>query len=113
LKKVHFAFDSSELDETAKANLQHNAGWMNANPSEAIVIEGHTDERGTYEYNIALGQRRAQSVFNYLKALGVTTERLTTVSYGEEFPVDPAQNEAAWAQNRRVEFALDGQMRQK
>lgn len=113
LKKVYFAFDSSDLDETAKANLQHNSGWLNANPSEAVVIEGHCDERGTNEYNIALGQRRAQSVFNYLKALGVSTERLTTVSYGEEFPADPAHNEGAWAQNRRVEFALDGQMRQK
>jgi peptidoglycan-associated lipoprotein len=113
LKKVYFAFDSSDLDETAKANLQHNAQWMNANTDEEVVVEGHCDERGTSEYNVALGQRRAQSVFNYLKALGVSTERLTTVSYGEEFPADAGHNEGAWAQNRRVEFALDGQMRQK
>ena len=104
LTKIFFAFDSSVLDATAQDALKENAKWLNANADEPITIEGHCDERGTDEYNYALGQQRAQSVFDYLKSLGVSTKRLRTVSYGEEIPLDPEHNESAWAKNRRAEF---------
>lgn len=109
LATVYFAFDSAKLSPTAEETLKKNAEWLNANPNERIVIEGHCDERGTIQYNLALGQRRADSVFNYLRTLGVSPDRLRTISYGEEYPADPGHNEAAWAKNRRAEFKFDGQ----
>jgi peptidoglycan-associated lipoprotein len=107
LRIVYFDFDSSELTETSKAILKKNAEWMGMHPNEPLILEGHCDERGTNEYNMALGQRRAQSVYDYLRALGVSTARLRTVSYGEEFPAQPGSGEANWSKNRRVEFRLD------
>jgi peptidoglycan-associated lipoprotein len=94
------------LTAEARATLQRNADWLKAHPDQSVTLEGHCDERGTNEYNFALGQRRAQSVFQYLIGLGVSKDRLSTVTYGEEQPLVDASNESAWAQNRRVEFTL-------
>jgi len=103
LAPVYYSFDSSELDANAQSTLNKNADWLKSNPEVAIVLEGHCDERGTNEYNLALGERRAQSAQKYLTTLGVASERLSTISYGEEWPADPGHNEAAWSKNRRVE----------
>ena len=104
MKTINFEFDSYVLSEGSKAILQQNAQWMKANPSANIVIEGHCDERGSDEYNMALGENRARAASNYLVSLGVAPESLRIVSYGEEKPVAFGSNEAAWAQNRRAEF---------
>lgn len=113
LYKVHFAFDSSYLDEEARKNLNKNISWLKNNPNKEVVIEGHCDERGTTEYNLALGSQRAQAVYRYLTVNGVSKERLRTVSYGEEMPIALGHNEKAWAKNRRVEFSLDGKGKPK
>lgn len=104
LRDINFAFDSSALDSTAKAILESNAAWLRENGSSRVQVEGHCDERGTSEYNMALGERRARSAFDYLRSLGVVASRISTVSYGEELPLDPRHNEEAWAKNRRVHF---------
>jgi peptidoglycan-associated lipoprotein len=101
LKDVHFAFDRYDLNITAQTLLRENAQWLTANPGAQIIVEGHCDERGSNEYNLALGERRAEAVKNYLVSLGVAETRMRTISYGEEMPLDPAGNEAAWAKNRR------------
>lgn len=101
LKDVHFAFDRYDLTITAQTLLRENAEWLRANPGVQIVIEGHCDERGSNEYNLALGERRAEAIKNYLVSLGISDARMRTISYGEEMPLDPASNEAAWAKNRR------------
>ncbi|MCI5065812.1 peptidoglycan-associated lipoprotein Pal [bacterium] len=106
LKDVYFEFDKSELTASAKATLQDNAAWLKDNMETAVTIEGHCDERGTREYNLALGQRRAQSVYDYLRGLGVGEARMSTVSYGEDQPLDPGHNEAAWSMNRRAHFRM-------
>lgn len=106
LQDINFEFDSSELSASAKGKLRENAQWLLDNPSETVVIEGHCDERGTSEYNMALGMRRAQSVSDFLRSLGVDEAQMTEVSYGEELPLNPASNEAAWAENRRAHFSL-------
>ncbi len=106
LADVNFAFDSAELDATAREVLNRNAAWLKANPTRNFVIEGHCDERGTNEYNLALGERRARSVYSYLQAMGIADQRMGTVSYGEEIPLDPAHEETAWAKNRRAHAAL-------
>lgn len=103
---IHFEFDSAQLTDTAKALLREKAAWLKANPGTSIVIEGHCDERGTTEYNLALGERRAAAAKQYLQDLGVGAYRMTTVSYGEERPLDPGQNEAAYSKNRRAQFVL-------
>ncbi len=103
---IHFAFDSEKLTDESKSQLRKNSTWMFDNPGKKIIIEGNCDERGTAEYNLALGERRAVSVFNYLRTLGVRGEQMETISYGEELPLDPANNETAWAKNRRVHFAI-------
>ena len=100
---IYFAFDSAELTNEAKTKLQQNAQWLKDHADVNIVLEGHCDERGTNEYNMALGERRAKSAYNYLRSLGVPAERLATVSLGEERPADAGHNEAAWAKNRRVQ----------
>ena len=82
--------------------MQANARYLRSNPDARVVIEGHTDERGTPEYNIALGERRARSVARYMQNLGVDINQMSVVSYGEEKPVDPGHNESAWSQNRRA-----------
>jgi peptidoglycan-associated lipoprotein len=106
LKPAFFQLDSAELDETNRAIVTGNAEILRKNQSWMITIEGHADERGTPEYNLALGERRAQAVKAYLVSLGIATHRLSTVSYGEEFPFDPGHNDAAWAKNRRAYFQV-------
>lgn len=98
---VYFAFDRSDLDAAARATLDGYAAWLNANRSSNITIEGNCDERGSREYNLALGQRRADSVRNFLSSRGVSASRIDTVSFGEERPVCKGSGEACWAQNRR------------
>jgi peptidoglycan-associated lipoprotein len=102
---VHFDYDSSELTVAARSVLEKQAEWMGANRL-SISIEGHADERGTREYNLALGERRAVSVKNYLIALGVSGNRLETISYGKERPVSVGNDESAWSQNRRGESVV-------
>ena len=104
---VFFAFDSAALSEEARDVLRFKAKWMQANPGVNILIEGHTDERGTGEYNLALGERRALTARDFLVNLGVSPERIRTVSYGEERPADPGHDEEAWARNRRAHFVIE------
>ena len=99
--RVFFGFDKFNLKADARKTLEKQAAWMKANPSVIITVEGHADERGTREYNLALGERRANSVKDYLAALGVNPARMKTISYGKERPVASGSNEAAWGQNRR------------
>lgn len=106
-ENVQFEFDSSELTAMAIALLKDKADYLNENSGLNVVIEGHCDERGTTEYNIALGERRAVTVKNYLVNLGISGSRLTTVSFGEERPLDPAENEAAYSKNRRAQFVIE------
>jgi peptidoglycan-associated lipoprotein len=103
---VYFAFDSAVLDMMAQDVLKNKGMWLKGNPDVNVTIEGHCDERGTVEYNLALGDRRAESTKAYLVNLGIPASRIETVSYGEERPVDPGQNEAAWARNRRAAFVI-------
>ena len=104
LKDISFNFDSADLSETARATLKANAEWLKANPSARVQIEGHCDERGTAEYNMALGAKRAQAAMDYLSTLGVAANRLSTISYGEEIPVCKEHNEDCWVKNRRARF---------
>ena len=106
LPTIYFDFDKSNLKEPAVAKLDNVAEIMSKNADVKIRIEGHCDERGTSEYNLALGDRRANSAKKYLVDLGVSAERLSTISYGEEKPADPGHDEAAWAKNRRDELKL-------
>ncbi|MFQ6022477.1 MAG: peptidoglycan-associated lipoprotein Pal [Acidiferrobacterales bacterium] len=102
--RVHFEFDSSSIDGEARAIVEAHAAYLAANPDVIISLEGHADERGTREYNLALGERRGNSVERMLRVLGVTSERLNTVSYGEERPLALGHGESSWRLNRRVEF---------
>jgi len=104
LMRIHFDFDQFTLSAEARETLAANAAYLQANSDARIRIEGHCDERGSDEYNLALGERRAQAAKDYLVTLGVAADRLETISYGEEMPLDPASNESAWAKNRRAEF---------
>jgi peptidoglycan-associated lipoprotein len=104
LKDVHFAYDSYELDGSARDVLASNAEWLKENRRAKTEIEGHCDERGTVEYNLALGAKRAKAVKDYLVSLGVASERLTTISYGEELPLCRDASEQCYARNRRVHF---------
>lgn len=106
LKDVNFAFDSSALDASAQAVLKQNARWLLDNPGRSVVVEGHCDERGTNEYNMALGERRARAAYDFLRSSGVKAEQMSTISYGEELPLDPGHNETAWSKNRRAHFSL-------
>jgi peptidoglycan-associated lipoprotein len=99
--RVFFGFDKSDLTPEARATLDRQAAWLNQYPRVTISIEGHADERGTREYNLALGERRADAVKKYLTARGVDANRVATISYGKERPQVLGSNEAAWAQNRR------------
>lgn len=107
LRDVNFAFDSAELTPSTREVLRHNAEWLKENPEASVVIEGHCDERGTREYNLALGQRRAQSVYDFMRSLGIQASRMDTVSYGEDQPLDPRSTEAAWEKNRRAHFRIN------
>ncbi len=104
LKTIYFDFDRAEIRPDQRATLQANAAWLRDHPDVKILIEGHCDERGTREYNLALGDRRAKAARDYLISLGVADERIETISYGEERPVAQGHDEEAWAQNRRAEF---------
>ena len=106
LKPVFFEYDSSDLTGDAQAALNANAAVLKRYPSWSVTIEGHCDERGTAEYNLALGERRAAAARAYLVSLGVPADRLRTVSYGKEFPFDPGNDEAAFAKNRRAHFVI-------
>ncbi len=103
-KKIYFAYDRSDLTEEARSILKEIAEMMRSNPSRALDIAGHCDERGTIEYNLALGEKRARSAKKFLMNLGVGADRLSTISYGEERPVDTRSLEEAWSMNRRCEF---------
>jgi peptidoglycan-associated lipoprotein len=103
---VFFRFDSSDLDSAGQQSLNTNAEILKKYATWVITIEGHADERGTAEYNLALGERRAVAARTYLVSLGVPADRLRTVSYGKEFPFDPGHDEAAWAKNRRAQFVV-------
>jgi len=103
-RRVYFAFDSSAVDEENRDIVEAHAAYLAANKNIKVVFEGHADERGTREYNLALGERRAQAVERMAKILGLTGDRIKTVSYGEEKPVAMDHSEAAWALNRRVEI---------
>ena len=105
--RVFFDFDKSNLKPEGRATVEALATWMNNYPAVTITIEGHADERGTREYNLALGERRANSVYDYLLALGVQANRLRTISYGKERPAVLGSNEEAWAQNRRAVFVVN------
>jgi peptidoglycan-associated lipoprotein len=106
LKDVFFGFDRYDLEAEARSTLKVNADWLKKNPAARIEIEGHCDERGTNEYNLALGAKRAQAAKDYLVTLGIATERLSTISYGEEIPVCKEPNESCWRQNRRARFVV-------
>ncbi len=105
-ENIYFDFDKSDLKPEAQEVLKRKAEWLRNNPGESIIVEGHCDERGTNEYNLALGDRRAQSAKSFLVDLGIAESRLTRISYGEERPADPRHNKEAWAQNRRNHFVL-------
>ncbi len=106
LRRIHFDFDRYYIRPQDAQILKQNAEVLKKFHTVKIQIEGHCDERGTNEYNLALGERRANSVKTYLMHLGISGERISTISYGEERPLDPAQNEEAWAKNRRAEFVI-------
>jgi peptidoglycan-associated lipoprotein len=106
LKIVHFALDKYTLSNEARTILQGDAEWLKGHPSVVVQIEGHCDERGSLEYNLALGEKRANSVKAYLQQLGIDASRLSTVSLGEERPVDSGHTEEAWSKNRRNEFVV-------
>jgi peptidoglycan-associated lipoprotein len=106
LKPAFFSLDSSEIDPTAKSVLDGNAAILRQNATWVITIEGHCDERGTAEYNLALGERRAGAALAYLVSLGIPANRLKTVSYGKEFPFDPGHDDGAWSKNRRAHFVI-------
>jgi peptidoglycan-associated lipoprotein len=103
---VFFPLDSFEVDGTAQQALNANATLLKKYPSWVITIEGHCDERGTAEYNLALGEKRALAAKTYLVSLGIPADRLRTVSYGKEFPFDPGHDESAWSKNRRAHFVV-------
>jgi peptidoglycan-associated lipoprotein len=106
LGPVYFALDSFELSAEARTQLQGAAGVLKQNGTWQVTVEGHCDERGTAEYNLSLGERRALAAKAYLVSLGVAADRLRTVSYGREFPFDPGHDDAAWAKNRRAHFVI-------
>ena len=104
---IYFEFDSVRLTPEAQERLKKKAEWLRENPGAIVIIEGHADNRGTNEYNLALGEGRAQSAKVFLVDLGIKVSRLSTISYGEERPLDPGQTEEAWAKNRRAHFVIE------
>ncbi len=104
LETIHFAYDSYDLTAEDLADLRNNAAWLKTHPKDNILIAGNCDERGTIEYNLALGERRAQAAEKYLTDLGIDPSRIRIVSFGKERPIDPAHTETAWAKNRRDDF---------
>jgi peptidoglycan-associated lipoprotein len=106
LSDIRFDYDSAALTDEARAALEKHALWLQTHRDVQVTVEGHCDERGTVDYNLALGEQRARAARDYLVSLGVGAERLRTVSYGKERPLDSGQNDAAWARNRRAHFAV-------
>jgi peptidoglycan-associated lipoprotein len=104
LRDVFFEYDSFDLDEASRQTLQDNADWLKDHGDVRVEIEGHCDDRGTVEYNLALGAKRAAAAKSYLVALGIGRDRLTTISYGEELPLCHEETESCWSRNRRVHF---------
>lgn len=104
LSTIYFEYDQARLSADARKKLAQNAEWIKSNTGYTVQVEGHTDERGSVEYNLALGERRAKSVRAYLESLGVEGKRMTIISYGEEKPIDPSHEESAWSKNRRGNF---------
>jgi peptidoglycan-associated lipoprotein len=105
---VHFEYDAYNITEEGKSVLQRQAAWLQKYPSVRVTVEGHCDERGTREYNLALGARRANSVKEYLASLGVSAGRVDTISYGKERPICTESDESCWAQNRRGVTTITG-----
>ncbi|MEK6692484.1 MAG: peptidoglycan-associated lipoprotein Pal, partial [Nitrospirota bacterium] len=103
---IYFDYDKYNIRDDVKAILEKNAAWLKKNPGVKIQVEGHCDERGSNEYNLALGDRRARSARDYLVLLGVDPKRVSTISFGEEKPLDPGHNEEAWTKNRRGHFVI-------
>jgi len=103
---IYFDYDDSSLKDVDRETLKRKAVWLNNNPEASIIIEGHCDERGTTEYNLALGDRRAESARSFLIDLGINPSRLEKISYGEEMPADSGPGEEAWAKNRRAQFTV-------
>jgi len=106
LSDIHFDFDSSAINPSEVTILENNAKWMKENPNAIVTIEGHCDERGTVEYNLSLGERRAKAAKDYLVSLGIDASRINAISLGKSKPVDEGHNEAAWAKNRRDHFVV-------
>ncbi len=106
LDVVYYGFDSFSLSNEGREALKTNAQWLSENPSATVQIEGHCDERGTTEYNLALGERRANAAKDYLQKLGVDASRVSVISYGEERPAEMGSDESAWARNRRASFVI-------
>ncbi|MDH5414735.1 MAG: peptidoglycan-associated lipoprotein Pal [Flavobacteriaceae bacterium] len=106
LQTIFFDFDSSRLTSSAKTTLEQNSMWLKGASSVDIQIEGHCDERGGQQYNLALGERRAKAVKGYLEALGVSTSRISVISYGKEKPIAFGHDESAWSKNRRANFVI-------
>ncbi len=106
LRDIQFGYDSANLSEEARGILQENAAWLSRYPDVRVLIEGHCDERGTVEYNLALGEERARSTRDYLRGLGIEESRMRIISYGKEFPLDIRSNEEAWRRNRRAHLEI-------
>ena len=106
LQTIYFDFDSYKLSDAARASLVNNAESLKKDAVDKVRIEGNCDERGSDEYNLALGERRAKAAMQYLITMGIPADRLTFISYGKEKPVDPGHDEAAWAKNRRDDFIV-------
>ena len=106
LANVYFDYDKAMIREDAKPVLETNASWLNKFKTIKILIEGHCDERGTEEYNLALGEKRAKAAMDYLTTLGISSDRVKIISYGKSQPADPGHNEAAWQKNRRDQFLV-------
>lgn len=104
LVTVHFGYDKANLDAKSKKEISTNVDWMKKNPNTRVQIEGHCDSRGTIEYNVALGERRANAVKAYMVSSGIAADRLSTISYGKEKPLATGDSESAWSQNRRANF---------
>ena len=105
-ENIYFAFDRSDLTDESKSALREKGNWLRANGDYSVNISGNCDERGTAEYNLALGERRAHAAKKFLMGLGISENRLATISYGEERPADPGRNDEAWAKNRNDQFTL-------
>jgi len=106
LNMIHFDYDKYFIRDDAKPVLEENANWLNKFKSVKILIEGHCDERGTEEYNLALGEKRSKSTLDYLVSLGISQDRIEIISYGKSQPLDPGHNEIAWQKNRRSNFMI-------